>query len=227
MNKFVEFAKSFYGLVIYFAVNFITAYIVNSFKDQLSITVYNIILIASEVIILGILIFLNRKKIKKDFIDFDKHYKKHLKVGIKAWLIGLLFMVISNYIIYNFFVNNIASNQEINTIVIQKMPLYTILGMIILGPFSEEIMFRLSFFEHIKNKYVYYILTVLIFAGMHTLNGMTSPIELLYFIPYGCMAVSFSYVMYKTKNVFTTTVIHTCHNAISVLLIAITPFFGG
>ena len=50
MNKFVEFAKSFYGLVIYFAVNFITAYIVNSFKDQLSITVYNIILIVGAII---------------------------------------------------------------------------------------------------------------------------------------------------------------------------------
>ena len=45
MNKFVEFAKSFYGLVIYFAINIITAYILTNFIDKTNYITYNIILI--------------------------------------------------------------------------------------------------------------------------------------------------------------------------------------
>ena len=133
-------------------------------------------------------------------------------------------MAISNNIIYKFM--DPAYNQQVNELVITKLPLYSLIGIIICGPFVEEIVFRLSFKEHIKNKYIFLILTTLIFAGVHVLNGITSPKELLFFIPYGALALAFAIILEKTDNIFTTVLIHTFHNSIAVIMLALATIIG-
>ena len=107
-----------------------------------------------------------------------------------------------------------------------KLPFYSVIAMIITGPLIEEIVFRLSFKENIKNKYLYYFLTVSIFAGIHVLNGISSPLDLLYIFPYGSMAISLSYILDKTDNIFASSVVHACHNALSIILVGISAFLG-
>lgn len=225
INNIISFSKSFYGLIIYFAVNIIFEYIIVRMPNLNTIT-YSMLLISSELVLTFLLILIFKKRLKKDFIDFDKNYKKYLILGIKVWLIGIVVMAISNSIIYKFFTNSIAYNQEVNQMVMSKMPLFSVIGMIITGPFIEEIVFRLSFKEHLKNKVMFYVLTVLIFTGMHVLNGISSPLQLLFFIPYGSLALSFAYILDKTNNIFTTIIIHTMHNSIAVVLIAIASIMG-
>ena len=225
LNNIVNIGKSFFGLVIYFAVSIIFVYIIKSIPNLTPFT-YSILLIISEIVTAGLLIIVYRKKLKKDFIDFDKNYKKYLSFGFKIWLIGIIVMIVSNTIIYNLITNNIAYNQELNIMAIQRYPLYSVIAIIMIGPFVEEIVYRLSFKEALKSKTLYYILTVFIFASMHVLNGITSPLELLYYIPYGALAIAFSYILDKTDNIFTTTIIHTFHNALSIVLIIIAGFLG-
>ena len=62
---------------------------------------------------------------------------------------------------------------------------------------------------------------------MHVINGITTPLALLYFIPYGALAFAFSYTLDKTNNIFTTTIIHTLHNTISILILTISILLGG
>ena len=223
-NNIITLGKSFYGLIIYFSVAYIFSYIINSIPDMNS-NLYNIFLILEELTTLLLLVIVFRKRLKKDFIDFDKNYKKYLYLGFKVWLIGVIVMMISNNIIYYFATNSIANNQSINMSVMNKYPLYSLIAMVMAGPFIEEIVFRLSFKNVLKNKALYYILSVLIFTSLHVFNGITSPIELLYFIPYGALAVSFSYILDKTDNIYTTAIIHTCHNALSVVLITMSGLF--
>lgn len=225
LNSLTNIGKSFFGLVIYFAVLIFFSYIIRSYSNLDYIT-YTILLILSEVVTAILLFIVFRKKIKKDFIDFDKNYKKYLSFGFKIWLIGIAVMIISNNIIYKFIVNNIAYNQELNIIAIQKYPLYSVLATMIFGPFIEEIVFRLSFKESLKNKKLYYFLSILLFTSVHVLNGITNPLELLYFIPYGALALSFSYILDKTDNIFTTTIIHSFHNTLSIILIIASSFIG-
>ena len=135
-------------------------------------------------------------------------------------------MAISNYCITTFITNNIAYNQEVNQIVINRYPLYSVIAIVMIGPFIEEMVFRLSFKEHLKSKKLFFILSVLTFTSIHVLNGITSPFELLYFIPYGSLALSFTYIFYKTDNIFTTTIIHTFHNALAIILIVLASFLG-
>jgi len=224
MNKLIETFKSFYGLVIYFGVTIIFSYLINNI-DDLSYELYYILLLSMEICNFTLLTILYRKRLKKDFIDFDSNYKKYLTIGFKAWIIGMILMVISNGIIQQF-IDGIAKNQEINQIVLSKMPLYSVIGMVVCGPYIEELAFRLGFKEHINNKVIYYILTILIFAGAHALNGISSAIELLYFIPYSIMAFTLAYILDKTDNIFTSVIIHTSHNTIAVMLLTISSILG-
>lgn len=228
MNKIVNFFKelcaSFTGLIIYFVVNILFSYILNNYN--ITTNLLTITLIVMEVSLLLILILVFRKRIKKDFIDFDNNYKKYLSIGLSSWAIGIIIMAISNGLINMFVTNSIAYNQQVNQAIISKMPLYSIVAIIITGPFIEEIVFRLSFKTHLKNKYLYYFLTIFIFAGAHVFNGISSYSELLYFIPYGALAFSFTYTLDKTDNIFTTVILHTMHNTIAVILIALMTFLG-
>ena len=223
MNKVLEFFKSFIGIIIYFAVNIFFSSIIKVI-DKNNQPLFILVLCLSEIVLLLILILVFRKRIKKDFKDFDKNYKKYLSYGIKIWFIGLLVMGLSNSIIYRFISEPV--NQQTNELIISLYPLYSIISIIICGPFVEEIVFRLSFKEHIKNKHIFLILTTLIFAGIHIVPSMTSPIELLYFIPYGALALSFGIILQKTDNIFTTVLIHTFHNTMAILLITITTMLG-
>ena len=226
INGLTNLGKSLYGLIIYFATSIIFSYIIRIVLKSNNYIIYNIALISSEIVTLILLLIMFRKRIKKDFIDFDTNYKRYLKIGIKAWLIGLVVMAISNYYITSFITNNIAYNQELNQMVINRYPLYTVIAVIMIGPFVEEIVFRLSFKESIKNKWIYYLLSVLIFTCIHVFNGISNGYELLYIIPYGSLAFAFTYTLDKTNNIFTTTIIHTFHNAIAIVLIILGNFMG-
>ena len=136
-------------------------------------------------------------------------------------------MILANNIINNYFISTQAANEAMNEIILIKYPFYSVVGMILIGPFIEELAFRLGFKKYIKNRYLYYILTVLLFAGIHTLNGISSPIELIFFIPYGAMACSFAYTLDKTNNIFSTVVMHTLHNTFTIVIILIGMMLGG
>lgn len=223
LDNITNLAKAFYGLIIYFAISFIVSYIIKTIPNPTTFS-YNIILISREIITLILLIIIFRKRLKKDFIDFDKNYKSYLSFGYKIWIFGILIMILSNNLIYNFITSNAAANQSANVAIMNRLPLYSIVSIIMIGPFIEEIVFRLSFKNVLKNKKLYYILTVLIFTSLHVLNGINSPIELLFVIPYGTLAIALSYILDKTDNIFTTIIIHSIHNAFSVVLIILTSF---
>ena len=223
LNNIIKFLQSFTGLFIYLVVNTIFSILLKNIVTS-NKALYFLILYLSDIILLTILILVFNKRIKKDFKDFDKNYKEYLSFAIKVWFIGIIVMSISNAVIYQFI--NKPYNQQVNELILTKLPLYSVISMIMCGPFIEEITFRLSFKEHIKNKYAFLIITTLIFAGVHVLNGINNPIELLFFIPYGSISFAFAYILYKTDNIFTTVLIHTFHNSLAVLLLAITTLIG-
>ena len=85
INNLTNIRKSFYGLIIYFAVNMIFSYIIKSNNDNLDYFTYNSLLISSELLTFILLIIVFRKKLKKDFKDFDQNYKKYLFIGFKFY----------------------------------------------------------------------------------------------------------------------------------------------
>lgn len=218
MNKLLYFIKGIIGLLLFYGIQIGFQLIFYSILIKKNNIINNILFIIMELIMVIVFTLMNLKKLKHDYHDFEANYKEYLKIGIKYWFIGFIIMGISNPIISNFITNNIAANEETNRMLLLNYPIYSILAMTIMGPYVEELVFRANFKEGF-NKHVFIIFTTLLFAGVHVFNGYSNLIDLIYFIPYGSLAFFFALTYVKTNNIFTTIVIHTLHNTLSVMIL--------
>ncbi len=218
MNKLLNFIKGIIGILLFYGIQIGFQLIFYSILIKKNNIINNILFIIMELIMVIVFTLMNLKKLKHDYHDFEANYKEYLKIGIKYWFIGFIIMGISNLIISNFITNNIAANEETNRMLLLNYPIYSVLAMTIMGPYVEELVFRANFKEAF-NKHLFIIFTTLLFAGVHVFNGFNSITDLVYFIPYGSLAFFFALTYVKTNNIFTTIVIHTFHNTLSVMML--------
>ena len=68
------------------------------------------------------------------------------------------------------------------------------------------------------NKYLFIILSGLVFGSMHVIGNITSPLDWLYVIPYGSLGAAFAIMYQKTDTVYTSTAMHIFHNTALILL---------
>ena len=99
------------------------------------------------------------------------------------------------------------------------MPFYSIASMCFIAPFLEELLFRYNF-KYITNKYVYVILTGIIFALMHVIFSLSEVSELLYIIPYSMLGFALGMIYKKCDdNLYSTIFTHMLHNTFTVIVI--------
>ena len=221
MNKILNFVKGLLGVLLFFGIQLGLQLLFYNILIKNNLVVNNVLYILIEIILLIVLALMNKKKLKDDYDDFNKNYKKYLKYGFKLWFIGLVIMMISNGLIANI-TGGIANNEELNRKMMMEYPVYMVISTMILAPFVEELTFRGTFKEAFKNKTLFILFTALLFSGVHVLNGITSPVELLYFIPYGALSIAFGKIYMETDNIYTTMVIHSFHNSLSIILLVLT-----
>lgn len=180
----------------------------------------NLTAILAELIILLIFFLIFHKRIINDFKDYKKNFKSIMNVSIKNWLLGLVIMIVTNVVISTI-IGDMASNEELNRNLLLSTPLYAITAMVLIAPFTEEILFRLAPRKIFKRKIPYLIFCAIIFGGLHLLSS-TSLIEILYIIPYGALGFFFAKNFYETNNIFSSISTHMIHNTIAVTLAYIT-----
>lgn len=160
-------------------------------------------------------------KFKKSLIQDLKNIKKDIKGNIfKLFLFYLIFIIcmyISNYILYSS-IGNIASNEETIRESLFKSPLLMALSVCLLGPIMEELIYRYPFKDIKGNKILIFIIYTLLFASLH-ITTSTSLLNLLYIIPYIFLSLSFGYSFYKTNNILTSMFFHILNNTFSVIII--------
>lgn len=151
---------------------------------------------------------------KNALITMFKNFKiKYLKDGFIIWIICFIIMILINYIlIHNNF--NTPSNELLFRNYLTSDLIFSLIIAIILAPILEELTFRLSF-NTINNKYLYLVITSLLFGLMH----INQTNELIYIIPYGILGLSFGLTYKKTNNIYSSIVIHSIHNLIVILFI--------
>lgn len=224
-KRILEFGKGLLGIFLFFAIQIGFQIVFYDIFVQKNFLVNNILLLIMEFVSMSILILMNRKKLKNDYADFNENHKKYLKYGFKLWFIGLIIMMISNVIIAGM-TKGLASNEEANRQLMLQYPIYMVISTMMLAPFNEELTFRGNFKEAFKNKKVFILFTAFVFASVHVLNGITSPLELLYYIPYGALSIAFGKIYMETDNIYTTMVIHSVHNSLSIILLVIAYLAG-
>ena len=126
MNKIKPALKGFGGILFFFGFQYLYSILISILvsKINFSFLAKNIILLLGEAIIAIVMIILNKERLKKDYPDFNKNYKKYLKIGIKYWFTGLIFMMLSNILINVYITNNIAANEASNRSTLESYPIY-------------------------------------------------------------------------------------------------------
>lgn len=227
MNKIKKFIN-WKGLILGIAV-FLLFYF-SSYFQLIPITLLNwniksltsteIVMLSafSNSILLLILFIIFRKDIINEWKKFKNNFLKNIDMGIKYWLVGLAVMMISNIIINIVMKLGQAANEQAVQQMISALPWLMFINAGLIAPCIEELIFRKSFKKAFPNKWLFMIMSSLIFGSLHVITSMTSPIELLYIIPYGALGYSFAYMYEKTDTIFTSTAMHIFHNSVLIIL---------
>jgi len=202
-NKLINISEFLKGILIVFSYILLIAILSILFSFFKNLKLINFTIYFSCAILYSIIYL---KDLINDFKDFKNNYKTIIKTTFKYWLIGFIIMIISSIIIA-FLKIEINANQEANIELLNNMPLIEFICAVLFAPIIEELIFRRSF----KN-----------IALLHVTSSLTdnsSLIMLIYLIPYGALGIAFGYAYRKTNNIYGTMIMHSIHNALSLVQI--------
>ena len=213
--------KSICAFLIFYCLPYIVIYALrlmgitfNGIDDSTRV-ILNVIFSFITAIIL-FLIYYN--DFKDDLIKFKSNLIYNLDTGFKCWIIGLIIMMISNLIL-NFILNaGSANNEQAVQNLLSSSPAIMAINICLFAPFNEEIAFRKTIKDVLKNKWLFVILSFILFGGAHVINSAETFVDYLYIIPYGALGGVFAYAFYKTDTIFTSITMHMIHNTILVIL---------
>lgn len=215
-KKLFDIFKVIGLFLLFFSISAIPAAIFNidlTKLNDLNLIIYSF---SCNIIFLITIIACYFKTLKKDFKPFFKNFLKNFEESFKYYIISLLIMIASNLIITTT-VGGLAENEEIVRKSIELAPIIMLIEVSIYAPIAEELLFRKSIRDLIKNKWIYILVSGFIFGGLHVI-GCETIVEYLYLIPYCSLGFTFSYIYAKTNNIYSTITLHAMHNTVTILL---------
>ena len=187
-----------------------------------------IYLLSVTIFMLFTMILIYHKEIKKDFINFKNNFKEYFSKYNKYWLIMIFLMTISSGFV-SIFTNGISQNETlIRNTMKSNIPyfIYTCISCSLIAPIMEELVFRKSIKKIIPTKYLFIIISGLLFGSMHVLGLVENPFDYLYILPYSIPGFVLAYTYEKSNNIFVPIGIHFFHNTV-LLIIQIFFMLGG
>lgn len=179
-----------------------------------------------SVLTASLIMIIYNKKISKDFKDMKKNSIKYFNKYIKYWLIGLFIMMVSNLFINLIVTNDIPSNEQAIRETFNISPLYIFFSAVIYAPIVEELIFRQSIKNIFNNKWLFIIISGLLFGSMHVFGDFKNITDLLYVIPYSTPGIIFAYMLEDSDNICVPMSFHFIHNGILISLQFILLLFG-
>lgn len=218
-KKFFYILKTIGLLILLLSFQLTPILFLNIDLEKITLTQKIIYLITTDIILIGIFILIYKKDIKKDFKNyFNQDIATNLKTSIKYWIIGLILMIIANYIILVLTNNAVSQNEEAVRDLIDKVPLFMIFESLIFAPITEEIIFRKSIKDITNHKLLYPLISGLSFGLVHVITSYTNYQELLFIIPYSVVGFTFAKCYQKTDNIFSTITAHALHNSLTLII---------
>lgn len=217
-NKLLNILKSIGIIFLVLCWSSIFFSILNINPTNLTDKQYIFYLTLSNITLIIIFVLIYRKTLIKDFKSYIKNISKNIELSIKYWLIGFIIMIVSNLIITFILNKGLAGNEQEVRSLLDSFPLFMIFNTVIYAPLTEELAFRKSIKDTTNNKWVYVLTSGLVFGMLHIISYITSPIDLVYLIPYGALGIAFALLYHKTNNIFSTITMHAMHNLLAVIV---------
>ena len=213
--------KGIISIVIYLLSSVLLGIVLGLLKIDLNNISKNnlfIIEIIYELILLSIIILILKDTFFNNLKIYLKNIKNYLRKYIKYWFIALGIMYVCNFIII-IFTKGIAKNEESVRALFDLNPIVTIILGCVIAPILEELIFRLSIYKIIgKNKYLFIIVSGLLFGLAHTISSVSVWSDLLFIIPYSVPGIIFAYTLVDSDNIFVPISLHFIHNTFAFLL---------
>lgn len=157
------------------------------------------------------------KDLKRDIKYFFKYFREYNSYVFKMYLFSLLCIFILTVAIRISVNIETATNQAELTKQFKDTPILIGLLSIIYAPFVEEILFRGIIRKFINNKYIFIIVSGLLFGIAHVVDDFKSIGELLYILVYGSLGCFLAAVYNKTNNIFTNMYFHFIQNTLAII----------
>lgn len=229
-EKIYSLLKLLLCFIFFFCIGDIFSYVLGIFGIDVTkfsnkiLVIYQFIM---SFIIFIVLFFTYKKTINKDYESFRKEKNKNITYIIKMFVIFMIVKYLVSFIsvlimtLLNFDTSSMTSvNQNLIESYVKASPILMLISTAIFAPFYEEVLFRLGFKKVFKNKYIFVILSGMIFGLMHVFpleEGIPLMLGIMQSITYVTMGIFLSYVYYKTDNIFISIGIHFLNNLLSVL----------
>ena len=172
LNQIKSIGKQLGVILLYFIVSIMLVEFLSPLLGNSNKIYQEIANILFYLLLLLCFIIIFRKTIVPNFYDFKKNGKKYLKETYQYYIYGLIIMFVSNLIITNFI--GMATNEAANRSEFLDLPVSTCLAFVIFAPITEELMTRVILKDTFKNKWIYVILSGLIFGSLHVLLAIES-----------------------------------------------------
>lgn len=218
LNKILMIFKSIGMMLLLILFSTIFFSILNINPNNISDKMYVVYLTTSELILTVIYFAIYRKTLVNDFKEFKKDINGNLEFAFRYWAAGFAIMVVSNLFITVILGKTIAGNEETVRNYIGTAPILMAISTVLFAPINEELTFRKSIRDAINNKWAYVLLSGIIFGGLHVISYVSSPLDLVYLIPYCSLGISFALLYYKTNNIFSSISMHMMHNLLSIIV---------
>ena len=222
-DKLTNIFKSFGLILLYLCWSLFFVLLLNLFK--INITNFKdsdklLLSLVSDVTFFILILFIYHEKLIKDFKEyFDNKFGDNFGESLKYWGTGFIIMIVSNLIISLITNGKLATNEEAVREMIKISPIIMAFEVSIYAPIVEELLFRDSIKKITNHKYIYPILSGLIFGFLHVITSIDSLVSLLYLIPYSALGIAFACLYRKTDNIFSSIIVHSIHNTYALLLL--------
>lgn len=183
--------------------------------------VYSLLVFFPNIVLATFLFFFYKSDLKKDFKIFKDKIGEFTDIGFKNWLLGYILMIVSNLLIISFSPLEVAENEQSVRSLVSISPFITFIFAVFVGPFVEEMIFRKTFKDAIKSKWLFILVSGTVFGALHVIDSISSLYELLYIITYSCLGIAFAKTYYDTNNIFASIAMHVFHNFMSIILLLI------
>ena len=180
----------------------------------------NIPLIVIYIVIFVMVLLLNVRELKEQFIIFYRNIKVYIPYIIKKYfkMLGLMLIVAVPVVLINN--GNTSNNQETINGMFNELPIVTLLLTSLYAPFVEETLFRFNLSKLISNKKLFIILSGFIFGFLHVVGQASNIKEFLYVFQYSVLGIYLAKTYKESNNIFVTISMHFMQNFLAAMLIS-------
>lgn len=204
---------------------FIWPYFLNSFTSLFNLTEIVTLYTSFSLnfIFLIFIIHIYRKKLNEYINEIKNNFKSNLLFGIKVFLVGFIIYGLLNALLVTLDIP-ILNNQSSMKDIMDKIPIVFILNTLFYYPIVEELIFKMSFKNILKSKWIFVIITGFLNAFFQIVFSINGYSDLLYLLPYTIFFGALSYIYFKTDNIIYPIVIRICYNLIPCIIYIVNLF---